>query len=188
MINTMNKNINSTVSQYTSNFPQEAEYCQPLLSLSESKQDIASRKTTPDHVTCSGIVFHQKQNIWHVLMIHHTFLDKWLFPGGHIEKEDATLEAAAIREITEETGLPSSNLQPLFENQPIDINTHPIPENIKKNEPQHNHWDLRYAFTTTQESLTLEEGAITDARWMKISDVPETQQKIMKRAMALLQG
>lgn len=39
-----------------------------------------------------------------LLLVHHKNLDKWLPPGGHIEK-DETPDEAVMREIKEETGL-----------------------------------------------------------------------------------
>jgi len=39
-----------------------------------------------------------------VLLVFHAKLQKWLFPGGHAEK-DETLDEAVLREVKEETGL-----------------------------------------------------------------------------------
>lgn len=39
-----------------------------------------------------------------LLLVHHAKLDKWLFPGGHLE-ENETPDDSVIREIKEETGL-----------------------------------------------------------------------------------
>lgn len=40
-----------------------------------------------------------------MLLLHHRKLGRWLQTGGHIEPTDATLEAAAHREASEESGL-----------------------------------------------------------------------------------
>jgi 8-oxo-dGTP pyrophosphatase MutT (NUDIX family) len=39
-----------------------------------------------------------------LLLVHHTKLNKWLPPGGHIEPNE-TPDEAVIREVNEETGL-----------------------------------------------------------------------------------
>ncbi|MFA6252916.1 MAG: NUDIX domain-containing protein [Patescibacteria group bacterium] len=51
--------------------------------------------------------------IWQdrVLMMFHTKLSKWLFPGGHVEANE-TPDMALRREVKEETGLDITFLQP----------------------------------------------------------------------------
>ena len=57
----------------------------------------------PGHFTASGFVASPDRRC--LLVIHHARLGKWLQPGGHIESDDETLEAAARREVAEETGI-----------------------------------------------------------------------------------
>jgi 8-oxo-dGTP pyrophosphatase MutT (NUDIX family) len=47
-----------------------------------------------------------------VLLTLHTRIGRWLQTGGHIESTDATLEAAAVREAEEESGLDDLSLHP----------------------------------------------------------------------------
>src|ERR1017187_8465662 len=58
---------------------------------------------TPGHITCTGLVLapHGER----VLLVHHRRLDRWLLPGGHVEREDAQIGDAARREVIEETGV-----------------------------------------------------------------------------------
>ncbi len=51
----------------------------------------------------SGAVLAQEERK-ELLLLHHTEEDRWCFPKGHVEAGESLLEAA-IREITEETGL-----------------------------------------------------------------------------------
>lgn len=39
-----------------------------------------------------------------LLLLHHTEEDRWCFPKGHLESGESVVEAA-VREVTEETGL-----------------------------------------------------------------------------------
>ncbi|PIN90214.1 hypothetical protein COU60_01890 [Candidatus Pacearchaeota archaeon CG10_big_fil_rev_8_21_14_0_10_34_76] len=51
-------------------------------------------------LTVAGYIFHND----HLLFIHHSKLDLWLPPGGHIDKDEIP-DDAVKREIREETGL-----------------------------------------------------------------------------------
>lgn len=67
--------------------------------------------------------------------------------------QDASLLKAAMREVQEETGL--KNIAPLLDSEgtPIllDIDTHFIPRNLKKQEEEHYHHDFRYLFYSTKD-------------------------------------
>ncbi|MBI4146010.1 NUDIX domain-containing protein [Candidatus Woesearchaeota archaeon] len=51
-------------------------------------------------LTAAGCAVYENK----VLLLHHAKLDKWLFPGGHIEINE-TPDEAVVREFFEETGL-----------------------------------------------------------------------------------
>lgn len=56
------------------------------------------------HVTASALVVDPERE--RVLLTLHRKLRMWLQTGGHCEPEDATLADAALREATEESGVP----------------------------------------------------------------------------------
>ncbi|MEU0095615.1 NUDIX domain-containing protein [Kribbella sp. NPDC006257] len=61
------------------------------------------REGAPAHLTASAVVLDRSGR--QVLLVHHAKSGKWQFPGGHCERNDASLEAAARREVREATGL-----------------------------------------------------------------------------------
>jgi len=77
----------------------------------------------PGHFTASGFVASPDGSS--LLLIHHGKLDRWLQPGGHFEEIDASVEAAAKREVLEETGV--GNLTRIG-SALVRIDAHPIPE------------------------------------------------------------
>jgi 8-oxo-dGTP pyrophosphatase MutT (NUDIX family) len=52
------------------------------------------------HFTASALIVHNCR----VLLLYHKKLDIWLYPGGHVEKNE-TPEQTVLREVMEETGL-----------------------------------------------------------------------------------
>src|SRR4051794_36645143 len=99
-----------------------------------------SRKQWPAHFTGSALVLDVPGR--RVCMILHGKLHRWLQPGGHAEPADSRdLEATALREAREETGL-EVELHASAP-RPLDVDAHLIP--AKGDEPAHTHLDVRYA-------------------------------------------
>ncbi len=88
------------------------------------------RRTDPTHVTASAFVVGPRGVILH----RHRRLHRWLQPGGHIEPGELPTEAA-VRECTEETGLPV--IHPPTGPHLIHVDVHAAAEG-------HVHLDLRY--------------------------------------------
>ena len=106
--------------------------------LAHSPSPFSRDQFTPGHITCSGLVLSPAGD--RILLVHHRRLDRWLQPGGHVEPEDATIDAAARREVEEETGaLLASGSAPL-----LGVDVHAIPP--KRGEPLHLHHDLLFLF------------------------------------------
>ena len=100
----------------------------------------------PGHMTCTALVAHPTQR--KVLLMYHHRLHRWLLPGGHIEKFDASLADAAAREANEETNV---KIDPHFTPVLVGIDTHGIP--AKRNEPFHLHHDLIWCFRAITERI-----------------------------------
>lgn len=120
----------------------------------------------PGHFTASAFVLAPDAD--ELLLILHGKLGLWLQPGGHVDPDDPQIEAAARREVREETGLAElSLLQPA----PFDLDVHRIPE--RKGQPEHLHFDVRFLFR----SATRDVRAASDARaarWVALDRVSDT--------------
>ena len=98
-----------------------------------------TRAHRPGHVTASTLVVDTASRI---LLCLHGRMGLWMQLGGHCETGDAGLEAAALREATEESGLAGLRLLP----GPIDVDVHPVrcrPGDDGPAEPSF-HFDVRF--------------------------------------------
>ena len=164
--------IRKTITRYLERHPGEADRLTPLTAALAADGDVTSRKTFTGHVTCSAIVTDPQGRVLH---IRHNVLRRWLCPGGHLEPGDTSLVDAAMREVTEETGIPSTRLT-LTDDVPIDVDVHPIPANPAKHEPAHWHFDLRYAFTISGDTITvaLQAEEVHDFAWLPTAQMQST--------------
>ena len=146
-------------------------------------EDAHLRARLQGHLTGSGFVLDAARE--HVLLLHHRRLDRWLQPGGHGEGEtDPRL--IALREVEEETGLSTAELQPFPDARLLDVDVHSIP--ARPGEPEHLHLDLRYGFLAragAQPRLSEESKAL---RWVPLHAPLPDGDASMKRALRKLAG
>jgi 8-oxo-dGTP pyrophosphatase MutT (NUDIX family) len=142
----------------------------------------------PGHLTCSACVLSRDGG--HVLLLHHVRLGRWLQPGGHAEPGDDTPSAGALREVREESGL--AELAPLAApggSALVDLDIHAIP--ARGAEPEHLHFDLRYAFASHLDAELRRSSESHALRWIEIERLgeltaEESVRRLVERARARL--
>jgi 8-oxo-dGTP pyrophosphatase MutT (NUDIX family) len=162
--------IAQILSGYLHQHPGERVGLAELSAALTSSNDLWSRSALPIHVTCSAATIDEAGR---VLMIRHKTLGKWLLPGGHLEGNDSSLLAGALRELEEETGIRAQTASPpAMGSIPVDIDIHAIPANPVKDEPSHWHADFRYAVRVENAQVRLQLDEVSDYAWRDQSDLP----------------
>lgn len=139
-----------------------------------SSSDPYSRSIKRGHITASGLVIKDGG----VLLIFHPYIKEWFQPGGHIDEGEEPIQAA-IREVFEETGVVCESLDAFLD--PVDIDLHEIPENLKKGEGVHLHIDLLFALQVIGEQESPEE---IEKAWVPFDRITSPR---IKRALQKLQ-
>lgn len=160
----------------------EAEHLRRMRKLIAAAGDPFSRAHfDPGHFTASSFVLcpHRQS----LLLILHGKLHRWLQPGGHVDRVDADIEAAARREVLEEVGLGEVTLE-----RPgvFDVDIHPIA--ARGGEPGHEHFDVRFLYRAAHMSVAAASDA-RQVRWMPLDQVNgELSDESVLRAVRKLRG
>lgn len=110
------------------------------------------------HITASALVVDPEHG--RVLLTLHKKLRMWLQMGGHCEPEDATLAQAALREGTEESGIPGLSLLP---GGPVRLDRHLTPCAW--------HLDVQYAAIAPSGAVEAISDESLDLRWFAYDEV-----------------
>lgn len=145
--------------------PQEAVYRERMIALLDSAPGCFDRNQFPAHFTGSALVVSADGA--RTLLNHHRFLNRWLQFGGHCDGEEDVL-AVARREAEEESGIAGLILASA---RPFDLDIHAIPENPKRCEPAHEHYDIRWVLIAPEDAVCRVSEESHDLQWFAPSEL-----------------
>ena len=130
----------------------------------EAHPDGLSRTCFPDHITASTLVLSEDGE--RVLLTLHAKAQAWFQMGGHCEDSDTTLAGAALREATEESGVPGLELDP----RPVQLNAHPVPFCDPRGTVHH--LDVRFLAVAPEGAAHAVSEESLDVRWWPWDALP----------------
>lgn len=130
----------------------------------EASPDGMTRSCQPDHVTTGAVILSTDRS--RVLLTLHAKAKRWFHMGGHCEPSDPTLTAAALREATEESGVPGLVLDPV----PVHLDAHVVGfcgahERVR-------HLDVRFLAVAPAGAEPVVSAESLDVRWWPVDALP----------------
>ena len=130
----------------------------------ESHADATYRTCRPDHLTAGALVVSSDHR--QVLLTLHAKARQWFQLGGHCEPGDATLAGAALREATEEGGLPTLRLDPV----PVQLSEHAVP--FCGPDGDVHHLDVRFVAVASPGAVPAVSEESIDVAWWPVAALP----------------
>ncbi|GAB2581206.1 hypothetical protein GCM10009593_20410 [Microlunatus antarcticus] len=121
------------------------------------------RERGADHVTASCFVF--SADLERTVLCYHRKGRFWVQTGGHVEPDDASVPAAALREAREEAGLTGLTLVPGV----LDLDRHALSGAFGA---CRTHWDVGFAALTAGSDLPRVSDESEQVGWFPVDDLP----------------
>jgi 8-oxo-dGTP pyrophosphatase MutT (NUDIX family) len=144
------------------------------------------------HMCCGGVVVDRLAQDCRLVLIQVTKGKQphWLLPKGHVNPGEA-YEEAARREVSEETGIPFSELQVLAYLGKIDYSFPPVPRHEIHRKTVHFYLMLAHSTKLDISVSTIQEG-IASAHWFPVQAAKEIvrydgNREVIERAELILE-
>jgi 8-oxo-dGTP pyrophosphatase MutT (NUDIX family) len=159
------KKLLALLERYRKRYPEESAIVDRFVDFVSTNPSCFYRSLKEGHITGSAWVVDKSKT--RVLLTHHRRMNKWVQLGGHTDGHHDVLETA-LREAEEESGI--RGIEPLSE-EIFDIAVHTVP--AIGNEPEHYHYDIRFAVTTTDsEDYTVSDES-HDLAWVEVDKLSD---------------
>jgi 8-oxo-dGTP pyrophosphatase MutT (NUDIX family) len=121
------------------------------------------RESGPAHLTASCFIF--SPDLQQTLLCFHRKGRFWVQTGGHIESQDGSVPAAALREAREEAGIAVLELV----RDVVDLDRHELGAGFGA---CRTHWDVGFAALAATEELPHVSDESEQVAWFPVDDLP----------------
>ncbi|MEW9534280.1 NUDIX hydrolase [Microbispora sp. NPDC049125] len=134
-------------------------------------EDAMWRACAPGHLTATTAVLSHDRS--QVLLTLHPKAGMWLPMGGHCEITDTSLAQVALREATEESGIPGLVLL----DGPLALDRH----KVWCHPPHSWHLDVEYGAVAPPGAEAVISAESLDLRWFPVEEIPELSDEATRR-------
>lgn len=161
---TLHSDVVSTLTAWRPSVAGQRSLREAFLGFLAARPDACRRSCEPGHITASAVVLDSTGSS--VLLTLHPRVGAWLQLGGHCEPTDSALVGAALREATEESGIPDLRIVPT----PIHVDVHPITCSLGV---PTRHFDVRFVVHAPAGAEPVRSDESDDLRWWPVHALPD---------------
>lgn len=165
---TLHASAVSTLTDWTPPDIEQDSLRHTMLAFLAAAPDGCLRKSEPGHLTGSTLLLDHDAT--HVLLTLHPRVGRWIQLGGHCEPSDTTIQAAAMREAREESGIEALAMDPV----PLALHTHPITCSLGV---PTRHLDVRFLALAPEGSAAVRSDESEDLRWWPVDALPDNAER-----------
>lgn len=173
--------LRTVLTEWTPPSGVQEETRREYLAYLEGHDEATAKSGPPAHFTASCLVVDADRE--HVLLTLHKKVGRWLQFGGHLEADDESVSAGALREALEESGLTSAELTLLP--GPAQLDRHALGGGFSRCTE---HLDLRWVAVAAPGAEPVVSEESDDVAWWPVAALPSDTDDSLRSLVEIATG